>query len=182
MQINPTTKSIGELALEIPNAINVLEKWKIDYCCHGNQTIEEACRTAGTSAEAVLAEIGVPRTAETRQWEKEPLATLTHFIVTTHHHFTREILETVQLLSDKVEARHGANHPETQAVRRLVVEVFDDLIPHMLKEEQVLFPYIGQLETAVSNGNEPPVPFFGTVRNPIRMMMAEHDAVGDKLR
>ena len=52
----------------------------------------------------------------------------------------------------------------------------DDLMPHMLKEEQVLFPFIGLLEHARSTGSQPPIPFFGTVRNPVRMMMQEHDA------
>jgi regulator of cell morphogenesis and NO signaling len=59
--------------------------------------------------------------------------------------------------------------------------MYDDLIPHMLKEEQVLFPYIVSLEQAVTAGDEPPTPFFGTVRNPIKMMMNEHEVVGELL-
>jgi regulator of cell morphogenesis and NO signaling len=51
----------------------------------------------------------------------------------------------------------------------------------MLKEEQVLFPYIDNLEAAAQSGSPAPVPFFGTVKNPIRMMMMEHEAVGDLL-
>ena len=46
----------------------------------------------------------------------------------------------------------------------------------MMKEEQVLFPYVDQLELGSA-----PAPFFGTVKNPIRMMMLEHDRVGELL-
>ena len=52
----------------------------------------------------------------------------------------------------------------------------------MLKEENILFPYITQLETAVAAGLAAPVPMFGTVRNPVRMMMFEHESAGDVLR
>src|SRR5262249_60747611 len=57
-----------------------------------------------------------------------------------------------------------------------------DLIPHMLKEEQVLFPYISRMEEAAREGRAFPPSFFGTVRNPVRMMMTEHDTAGDLLR
>lgn len=52
----------------------------------------------------------------------------------------------------------------------------------MRKEEHVLFPYIVELERAKKANLSPPIPHFGTVKNPIRMMMAEHDADGDRLR
>jgi regulator of cell morphogenesis and NO signaling len=52
----------------------------------------------------------------------------------------------------------------------------------MLKEEQVLFPYITRMEEAAGEGRAVPPPFFGTARNPVRMMMTEHDTAGDLLR
>ena len=52
----------------------------------------------------------------------------------------------------------------------------------MFKEEQILFPYIVEMENAVLNGRPRPPSCFGTVGNPIRMMMIEHDTAGDLLR
>lgn len=63
----------------------------------------------------------------------------------------------------------------------LVRELTADLLPHMLKEEQVLFPYVNQMEEAVIAKHAAPTPFFGTVKNPVRMMMLEHDRVGELL-
>jgi regulator of cell morphogenesis and NO signaling len=57
-----------------------------------------------------------------------------------------------------------------------------DLKPHMLKEEQVLFPYIVAMEHAQAQGQPWPFAPFGTVRNPIWMMTKEHDNAGDILR
>lgn len=182
MDIDTATKTIGELALEMPTAIGVLEKWKIDYCCHGQRSIAEACTDAGVTPQELLEQIGGHRaTSETAQWQNARLEILALHIVDTHHVFTREILDTIQLLSDKVAKRHGPGHPEVLEVNRIVAAMADDLIPHMLKEEQVLFPYIVSLEKAVTAGNEPPTPFFGTVTRPIAMMMNEHEAVGELL-
>lgn len=49
----------------------------------------------------------------------------------------------------------------------------------MVKEEQVLFPYIHALAEAVDHNGPHPPDMFGTVQNPIRMMEIEHREVGD---
>jgi len=107
-----------------------------------------------------------------RIWDAEPLPELIHYILDTHHIYTRQALPRLQSLAEKVRIAHAGNHPELCVVERLVAEMTSDLLPHMLKEEQVLFPYV--LEPT-------PRPFFGTVRNPIRMMQLEHETAGEKL-
>jgi len=95
MNINPDVKSVGELALEVPHAITILEKWKIDYCCHGGQSVTDACARAGVDVNELLAAIGGDRSIEgDRNWQSEPLGNLTKYIVETHHVFTKDIIET----------------------------------------------------------------------------------------
>ena len=52
---------------------------------------------------------------------------------------------------------------------------------HMMKEEQVLFPYISRMEEAVLERRPVMPPMFGTVRNPVQMMIQEHDDAGQAL-
>jgi regulator of cell morphogenesis and NO signaling len=85
-------------------------------------------------------------------------------------------------LSKKVISAHGENHPELLKVGALFETMCADLKPHMFKEEQVLFPYIVALVQADSQKKPAPFGAFGTVNNPIRMMMMEHDTVGEILR
>lgn len=182
MQTAPNT--IAELAVAMPKAIPVLEKLGIDYCCNGGQTIEGACRASGITAEELLQLIdAAPAPAiESRTWDHEPLSEVIRFIVDTHHRYTREALAMLRPLAAKVAERHGPAHAELREIETLVHELADELIPHMLKEEQILFPYANALEDAALLGNEePPVPFFGSARNPVRMMMLEHEAAGAKL-
>jgi regulator of cell morphogenesis and NO signaling len=53
---------------------------------------------------------------------------------------------------------------------------------HLLKEEQTLFPYITRVEEAVGRNNPVSWPPFGTVENPIRMMVLEHDQTDEEIK
>lgn len=180
MNIDVETKTIGELALESPNAIAIMERWQIDYCCRGHQSVAEACRSAGVTPAELLTAIGDPRLEQSLDWQTKSLAELQSYILATHHTYTRQAMETISLLSEKVANRHGGHHMEVVAVRSLFAELADELGPHMMKEEQILFPYVEELEAA-SEGDPRPRSCFGTIANPIRVMLAEHESAGEKL-
>jgi regulator of cell morphogenesis and NO signaling len=179
-----TMKTVREVAVEFPGATRIFEKLGIDYCCGGGKALDEACLAAGVSADDVIAllEEAGSTAAEARDWNAAPLSELVAHIVTRHHGFTREELVRVSNLLAKVCSVHGENHPELHRLHTVFQELKHELTSHMLKEEQVLFPYIENLETAVRRGEPMPTPFFGTVRNPVRMMMQEHDDAGQALR
>ena len=175
------TNTIAELAVAMPHVIGTLDRLGIDYCCNGTRSIAEACLGAGITADELLALIPAQDGTPACNWKTEPMSSLIRFIVQTHHEYTRETLATLQHLATKVRDHHGPRHAELAEVQRLVFQLTTDLLPHMLKEEQVLFPYIIATEEAAGLGKEPPAPFFGTARNPVRMMMMEHEAAGEIL-
>lgn len=175
---NNTPNTIAQLAVTMPSAIGTLERLGIDYCCNGQRSIAEACRGAGVTPDELmlLVQQSAPTGAE-RSWDGESLSALVRFILDTHHVYTRQAIATLPQLATKVAARHGENHAELRDLELYVQQLAADLFPHMMKEEQVLFPYI----VALDNG-EMPEACFGTARNPIRMMMLEHEAAGEILR
>jgi regulator of cell morphogenesis and NO signaling len=95
-----------------------------------------------------------------------------------HHAFTREELVRLEALLAKVSGVHGQNHPELFQIQDQFGKLRGELEPHMLKEESVLFPYIVRMEEATLANKTLPPPPFRTVQNPVRVMMAEHDAAG----
>jgi regulator of cell morphogenesis and NO signaling len=185
MNISETT-TVRDLAAGIPGATRVFENFGIDYCCGGARTLADACREASLPVEDMarsLEEAGrAPQPGDGRDWRQESLMALTEYIVDTHHSFTRQEIDRLEKLFDKVCSRHGENHAELFEARKTFQQLKQDLIPHMLKEEQVLFPYITRMEEAAGDGRAIPPPFFGTVQNPVRMMMLEHETAGDLLR
>jgi len=179
-----TQKTVRDLALEIPSATRIFEKLGIDYCCGGSRTLSDACANVGIPLEQVVTSLEAAQQPpqDAVDWKEKSLFELISHIVAKHHAFTRQEIERLDSLTDKVCSVHGKNHPELEQIRALFRGLGQELFVHMHKEEQVLFPYVVRMEEAISNGEPVPVPLFGTVQNPIRMMMFEHDAAGEVLR
>ena len=177
-------KTVRELAVELPNAARVFEKLGVDYCCGGDVAFTKACELAGLDPEKVLAAIqeAPAAAAPAQDWAKAPLAALARHIVETHHRFTRGELGRLEFLFSKVCAAHGEHHPELAAMQEVFQALSTELESHMMKEENILFPYLAAMEQAVLSGRPCPRPMFGTVQNPVRMMTLEHDSAGDALR
>ncbi len=175
-------QTVRELAAINPAATRIFEKFGIDYCCGAEKSLAEACFAARVNVNEVRAALETPAPEATdRDWQKAWLAELTSYIVTKHHAFTRDEIKRLLPLIAKVISVHAQNHPELVQVKDLFHGVADELATHMMKEERVLFPYIEQLEAATTRGVQPAPPLFGTVQNPVRMMMMEHDSAGQAL-
>lgn len=179
-----TDMTVRDVAMQLPQSTRVFEELKIDYCCGGNQPLAQACASVGVEVENVmglLAEATSPDEAAL-DFQNAFLPELITHILDTHHVFTKKEMDRLQLLADKVLAAHGGNHPELVHLDELITRLCADLKPHMFKEEQILFPYIVAMTEAADAKRTAPFAPFGTVNNPIRMMMMEHDNAGQILR
>ena len=184
MNLNDQTK-VKDIAVSNAGARKILEDAGLDYCCGGGKSLQEACLHADVPAEDILKRLrenGRDITPEDANWTSAPLSDLTRHIREKHHRYVRQAIVRIQPLLDKVGAKHGKNHPEIADIQRLFTEVGREMIMHMQKEEQILFPYIDALEKAASAHGSVEPPFFQTVRNPIHAMMKEHDAAGELVK
>lgn len=178
------TKTVREIALEMPISTRVFEEFQIDYCCGGRKPFEEACSLAGVEPEAVadrLRELEQSAAGHTTDFESMPVGRLIDHILDKHHVYTKDEMRQLAPLMDKVAGRHGESHTELLILKSYVLTLFQDLASHMAKEEAILFPYLRDLlgrQGAVSSSS----PAFGTVKNPLRVMIAEHDRAGELLR
>jgi regulator of cell morphogenesis and NO signaling len=181
-----TTKTVGEIAAEMPNSTREFEKLGIDYCCGGSRTLGEACAAANITVDEALARLqkslAATQPGDSTDWQQQMLADLIGHIKGTHHVFVREECSRIEALAAKVVGVHGKNHPELFQVQEIFSALAEELSVHLMKEEQVLFPHIVRMEESVLAGEPAPPAMFGTVVNPVRMMMQEHDGAGDALR
>ncbi len=180
------TKTVGEIAAEMPGAPREFEKLGIDYCCGGGRTLDQACAEANIPLDEALARLEKSLTSTQsdagKDWQKLLLADLIGHITSTHHAFVREESPRIQALAAKVVGVHGNHHPELRQVQEIFAALAEELRVHLMKEEQMLFPYISLLEESVLAGESAPPAMFGTVANPVRMMTQEHDGAGYALR
>ena len=181
-------KTVRELAVEVPSATSVFQKHGIDFCCGGHKSLAEACQAAKLPVESVLEDLSAAeadrfaRSETYKDWSREVLSDLIDQIVNKHHAYVQAENPRLNALALKVAGKHGPNHPELDAVRSTFEALAEELRLHMMKEEQVLFPYISRLEEAVIGGEPVVPPPFGQVERPVQKMMQEHDGAGDLLR
>jgi regulator of cell morphogenesis and NO signaling len=184
MNFNNETR-VNEIALSDPGARRILEAAGVDYCCGGNKSLEEACFRANVPAEVILQQLrensGRVRPEESA-WVTAPLCDLTRHIRERHHRYVREVIPSLRGLLARVREKHGSKHPEIEEIEKLFGDVAREMLMHMQKEEQILFPYIEALERAANGKGAIEPPFFQTVRNPIHAMMKEHDDAGELVR
>src|SRR5215475_1770550 len=183
MNIDAAT-TVGELASTISHAPRVLEKFGIDYCCGGGRSLVDACTAKGVDLIEVIRAIGSPEEkggADQNYYDLSQRELAEH-IINTHHKYTRTGIHRISALIEKVVSVHSAHHPELLELRKTFGDLAGDLTPHMMKEENVLFPCIVAVEATVTSDSACPRAAFVTVQTPVRMTQFEHDLAGELLR
>ena len=178
------TATVGEIVATDFRTAAVFEKFGIDFCCGGRRSLTDACQKASADPSAVIQALrAVPAGAvdddDVTRWSVDRLV---DHIVATHHDYVREAVPAISRHLAKIASVHGERHPELVRVADVFEEVGAELMQHLVKEEQVLFPYVRDLaeqaEQPCGRASSP----FGTVENPIRMMEREHREAADGLR
>jgi len=179
--LEPTT--VGDIVAGDFRTAAVFERFGIDFCCGGRRDFREACREAGVEPEAVRRALDeLPPAASTRDdVASAPLEQLIDHIIDTHHAYVRSALPTIGHYLEKLVEAHGARHPELVSILTVFCHLRADFEQHLIKEEQVLFPYLRDLATTTRPCGVSMSP-FGTVENPIRMLEREHLDAGDEMQ
>ena len=177
--------TLSEIVTANYKSAAIFEKYGLDFCCHGKISISEACENKGINTEEVLNQLeklnGNSSYGKGEQYNLWGLDFLTDYIINVHHKYVRDMIPVIAAHAEKVVSKHGENHPEVIKVASCFSIVYKDLRQHMMKEEQMLFPYIKYLVETKKNLKSAEQPFFGSIKNPIRMMEAEHESAGDLL-
>lgn len=175
------SSTVGQWVAQCPSTSRVFQSHKMDFCCGGGVSLEEACLKKDIDPQSVLQqlqdELNRREDFDEENWTDVPLTQLCEHIVSKHHEYLRSELPRLEKMAHRVAKVHGEVHPELLEVRDVFLELQAELEPHMLKEENILFPAICQLEEASTQLQFP----FGTVANPIRMMEHEHDNAGNAI-
>lgn len=169
--------TVGSIVRDHPALSRLFEQAKVDYCCGGQKTLDEACRQRGIDPQLFLAQLedyaASEPTPEVNVAELS-LTELADHIERIHHAYLHAELPRLDKIVTKVAAVHGDKEPRLIQIKDIFLALSAELTTHLMKEEQVLFPMIRQLEASK------PLPSFhcGTVVNPISRMEFEHDEAG----
>jgi regulator of cell morphogenesis and NO signaling len=145
-------------------------------------TANDACVVFGLKTEEVVRSLEEAsrleaRVGELRGPESASLTKLIGYLIDKHHVYARRQAAAIVVLLAKLSAAHEQSHPELARVRSLFVLLRQELLFHMEKEEVSLFPRIIQAEAAATREEPPEATHTPPVRDPIRMLMHEHDGL-----
>jgi regulator of cell morphogenesis and NO signaling len=180
---NLLERPLGEIVTADGRTAVIFDRFGLDYCCHGHQSLGDAAAKAGVAVDAVLSDLtGLgPRVAGDAPTEWPDLDDLSRYIVRRHHGYVREQAPVIAAYLDKLVLRHGERHRELAQVRTIFASLSEEMFAHMMKEENILFPFIELLAINSRKGGRLPAGAFGTVMNPVRMMEEDHREAGELL-
>ena len=174
---------IGELVAKDYRAASVFQQYGIDFCCQGNRTIYDACERENVDMKEVLHDLGNVTerqrdgAADYNSW---PLDLLADYVEKKHHRYVEVKILEIKPFLEKICKVHGGRHPELLEIQEHFNACSGELTAHMKKEEFLLFPFVRKMVKAKQEGSKVSSPLFGTVENPVQMMMSEHATEGDR--
>lgn len=136
--------TLADLAVAYPAASRVFRRHGLDYCCHGRRPVSEACAEKGLDPSAVLTEVA----AEARSVSGVeslvdlPIPVLIERIIGWYHARLRTELPLLVQMARKVEAVHADKESVPRGLAEHVEGLSRELIDHLDKEEQGLFPML----------------------------------------
>ncbi len=172
---------VGDVVKQNLKAAPIFQKNNIDFCCGGQKSISEACDAAQVEPEKLLLELKELTDQEDPDavyFNGLALDELADYIVKRHHAYVKSNIPFLKASLEKICQVHGTHHHELFEVAALFNESAGELTMHMQKEEIMLFPYIRKMVEARRSNTPVGNSAFGSVSNPIAMMMSEHDNEG----
>lgn len=136
--------TVADIVNEKPQSAAVFKKYNIDFCCKGKRSMSEACTKAGVPEETIYQEIQMlsregASNFRIHAWSNSLIC---EYIISNHHQYVRSVSPQILALSHKVASVHGGNHPELVQVYHKFSLLSQEMMEHLKKEEEKLFPAI----------------------------------------
>jgi len=166
-------RTLADLVAENQARAVILDQAGLDFCCHGQRTLAEACAASGLDLAQIAARLDTASGAPPAAWAGGGRASLAAYVEGTHHGYLHAELPDLVRLADTVRNVHSAHHPELVDVATLVAQMVASFEPHLAAEETDVFPAIAKLEPGTAGD--------GPLAGKIAKLVDEHTALGSQL-
>jgi regulator of cell morphogenesis and NO signaling len=176
--------TIADVALEFPQSIKILHRHNLDYCCHGHVDFAQVCRQNHLNPEEIWNEIQlelpIPDGNQNYRFDMWDIPELLDHIEQNHHEYIRIAVPKLRDLIDKITLNHSAEYPELSDIKHNFDILSEELLDHIPKEEEILFPAIRRLITRPLSAKLSPL--VANILGPISLLESEHNNAGEILR
>ena len=174
-EVEFASRTIGEIVAQDFTTATIFKEAGLDFCCGGKKTLEEACNEKGIDAAALASRLvnsGEVRTGTTHKFNEWQPGFLCDYIVNEHHSYIRKALPDLVFYTQKIAKVHAGNHRELQEVAELFSQINRELLQHLKKEEDILFPAVKEIFSSRSERSK------AVIRKEIDAILGEHEFAG----
>lgn len=173
--MKPEEQLLGDIVTKDFRSASVLSEAGLDFCCGGKKTLGAACREKGINTEEIMGKLAALEEQPSvpgQNFNDWQLDFLCDYIVNTHHAYLKKTLPDLLFYTQKIMDVHGERHHELKDVAELFAKINSELVPHLDREETLLFPAIRE---AVKTKSQAAI---NTIASEISRMHGEHESAG----
>lgn len=160
----------------------VFRKYGIEFCCAGRWPLSIVCDNLRLDIEPILDELKAAtrplQFSATPSYQEWDVDFISDYIINVHHRYLRDRMPLIEDLLERFIDEHQKKYPELLQLKEYFHTLVTNIHPHLLHEEEVIFPYARQIAHAFT-GSEPYASLLvRTLRKPVEdMMRREQDMV-----
>jgi regulator of cell morphogenesis and NO signaling len=165
---------------------DVFKKYGINFCCSGNISLESACSLKNLDASVVMAEldeatrdIRLPNNLKFADWKVSFLA---DYIQHVHHDYLYQNIPALSTSLSSFIAGHKKKFPQLEELNEVFVTLSEILLAHISHEDEIIFPYVRQIEAAYRRNESYGNLLVKTLRKPVGNIEREHKEIAELLR
>ncbi|MDP5273008.1 iron-sulfur cluster repair di-iron protein [Chengkuizengella axinellae] len=174
--------AVGEIVTKFPKSADLFKKYKIDFCCGGDQKLIKAVENKNVELDDLLNTLNksyeemIIAKETVQDWTSFSYTDLINHIINTHHRYLNEELPQLSPYVTKVLRVHGADQKHLVKVHSLFHQLKTELEQHTIKEENEVFPLILGFE------KDPSEEKLKTLQKAIIELEDEHDGAGNFIK
>jgi regulator of cell morphogenesis and NO signaling len=170
--------SISDIVKKDYRTADVFKKHQLSFCCSGNILLKSACEAKGIDFEVLSAELRVAtrdlRISNDLPFDEWKIDFLIDFITNIHHTYLYQSVPSLTATLESFTVGHQDKYPELIPVRELFKKLAVNVIPHIKHEDEIIFPYIKQIDSAYRRKEPYGNLFVRTLRKPLHIVEKEH--------
>jgi regulator of cell morphogenesis and NO signaling len=178
-------ETVADIVRADYRSADVFRQYGINYCCSGQITIKEACSLKNINEEELLGAISqatrnvfLPNSLRVKDWK---LDFLVDYLLHVHHAFLSETITALQSGLAQFADGHQKKYPEISAIEIAFGQLAQRMRAHLLHEQDVIFPYLKQMENAWKKREIYGSLFVRTLRKPLVATGEEHKLINRNL-
>src|SRR5438309_11497064 len=147
-----TPLTVSELVRADYRLADVFKKWGINYCCGGNQPLAAVCKLQDLDVEKVTSDMQQAQHtfifSSAISFNAWPVDFLADYIVHVHHAYIKTETPKLEESFASFVQGHQKKYPHLTSVYELFKKLAALLHKQVQYEEEVIFPYVKQVDNA----------------------------------